>query len=197
MDERLGLLMALRVQGMASAARAAAALAVDDASECLESLVAEGLVELRSGKGYTLTADGRDRLDEFLVADGLRDEPDLRAAYERFLSLNRRVLEVCSAWQVRDVGGVQRPNDHADPDYDAEIIAELEALHDRAKVCLKRLAACAERYVPYGRRLDDCLERLLGGDQSAFTAPMAESYHTVWFELHQDLLLTLGLEREG
>ncbi len=35
------------------------------------------------------------------------------------------------------------------------------------------------------------------GDARAFTAPLAESYHTVWFELHQDFLLTLGLEREA
>ena len=27
------------------------------------------------------------------------------------------------------------------------------------------------------------------------TKPVIESYHTVWFELHEDLLVTLGLDR--
>ena len=49
---------------------------------------------------------------------------------------------------------------------------------------------------PYRTRLDVCVTRLSDGDQTAFTAVMAESYHTVWFEMHQDLLLTLGRERE-
>jgi hypothetical protein len=35
----------------------------------------------------------------------------------------------------------------------------------------------------------------MAGDRAAFTAPLVESYHTVWFELHQDLLLTLGRQR--
>jgi hypothetical protein len=26
---------------------------------------------------------------------------------------------------------------------------------------------------------------------------MIESYHTVWFELHEDLLATLGIQRAG
>ena len=28
-----------------------------------------------------------------------------------------------------------------------------------------------------------------------FTKPVIDSYHTVWFELHEDLLATLGIER--
>ena len=28
-----------------------------------------------------------------------------------------------------------------------------------------------------------------------FTRPMIDSYHTVWFELHENLLATLGIER--
>jgi hypothetical protein len=61
---------------------------------------------------------------------------------------------------------------------------------------MRKMSACAPRFAPYGTRLDSCVERVMAGDKSAFTAPLKESYHTVWFELHQDLLLTLGLERE-
>ena len=33
------------------------------------------------------------------------------------------------------------------------------------------------------------------GDSDWFTKPMIASYHTVWFEMHEDLLCTLGIER--
>ena len=39
------------------------------------------------------------------------------------------------------------------------------------------------------------LDRVQGGDTDWFTKPMIASYHTVWFELHEDLLCTLGIER--
>jgi hypothetical protein len=36
---------------------------------------------------------------------------------------------------------------------------------------------------------------VLTGDHDWFTKPILASYHTVWFELHEDLLATLGLDR--
>ena len=39
----------------------------------------------------------------------------------------------------------------------------------------------------------NCTE--ISGDTDWFTKPMLPSYHTVWFEMHEDLLSTLGIER--
>jgi hypothetical protein len=36
---------------------------------------------------------------------------------------------------------------------------------------------------------------VLAGAREWFTRPVIDSYHTVWFELHEDLLSTLGLAR--
>jgi hypothetical protein len=36
---------------------------------------------------------------------------------------------------------------------------------------------------------------VLEGQPEWFTKPVIDSYHTVWFELHEDLLCTLGIER--
>jgi hypothetical protein len=38
-------------------------------------------------------------------------------------------------------------------------------------------------------------DRLIGGDVRWLTTPMIGSYHDVWMELHEDLLMTLGLTR--
>lgn len=191
-------MMALRVQGLAAPERAAAAAGLDDltASARLEELERAELAKQRTGKrcGYMLTPAGAERLEELLAQEGLRTSERLTDAYERFMLLNERVLKVCSEWQLRE-GDV--PNDHADPDYDAAVIDRLTELHRRCGKGVGAFAEHAARYAPYATRLDDCVERLHAGDRTAFTAVMAESYHTVWFELHQDLLLTLGLKREG
>jgi pyruvate,orthophosphate dikinase len=191
--DELTVLMALRVQGIATPERLATAVG-EDASATVAQLVADGFASERTGRlaGFSLTPQGIERLDKLLADEGLRTNEDLKDCYDTFLSINNRVLKISSDWQVRD--GV--PNDHSDSIYDEEVIERLAGLHERVGNCMTKLGACAPRFAPYAARFGSCVERLQAGDHSAFTAPLAESYHTVWFELHQDFLLTLGLERE-
>jgi hypothetical protein len=192
----LDVLMALRVQGIGSPERVASATGDDpaDVAAKLAELAAAGNAAERTGRvaGFTLTPPGLERLENLLADEGLRTDEGLKDCYDLFLTINNRVLKVSSDWQVRDGA----PNDHSDAIYDEEVIDKLDELNDRVRACMRKMAACAPRFTTYGARLDSCVERLLAGDRTAFTAPLAESYHTVWFELHQDLLLTLGLERE-
>jgi hypothetical protein len=192
----LAVLMALRVQGIASPERVAAATGDDTADVAAEltRLASSGYADERTGRvaGFALTITGSDQLDNLLVAENLRESEGLKDCYELFLTLNNRVLKLSSDWQLRDGA----PNDHSDPSYDEGVIDRLSELNDGVRACMRKIVGCAPRFAPYASRLDDCVERLLAGDTSAFTKPLAESYHTVWFELHQDLLLTLGLKRE-
>ena len=191
--DELSVLMALRVQGIATPERLATAVG-EDASATVAALVAAGHASERTGRlaGFSLTPQGIEQIEKLLADEGLREHEGVKDCYDVFLSINNRVLKISSDWQVRD--GV--PNDHSDSIYDEEVIERLTGLHERVRGCLGSLAACAPRFAPYGSRFESCVERLNAGDHSAFTAPLAESYHTVWFELHQDFLLTLGLERE-
>ena len=43
----------------------------------------------------------------------------------------------------------------------------------------------------------EALRRVRAGEHDWFTKPVIESYHTVWFELHEDLLASLGLDRSS
>lgn len=195
------MLMAVRVQGLSLPDRLAAALdeSTEQAGKRAEELVDAGLAMKRTGRveGYCLTPDGHTALEEALEEEGLRGDEVLADAYERFLPLNDELLQVASDWQVRKHGGVETPNDHSDAAYDQGVIDRLFALHDKALVVVRRMMKRADRFAPYRARLIDCVERLESGDRAAFTAALAESYHTVWYELHEDLLLTLGLERES
>ena len=200
-DLRTLVLHGLRLKGFADAAAAAEAVGLDeaDAKPELDALVGEGLATYREGRlsGFALTPAGREahgrRLAEELDASGQRDA--VRAAYERFLAINQDLLGICTAWQLREVGGEQVVNDHADAAHDAAVVERLAALHAEVAPICADLAATLDRFGGYGPRLADALARVQAGDTDWFTKPMIASYHTVWFELHEDLLATLGLER--
>jgi hypothetical protein len=51
------------------------------------------------------------------------------------------------------------------------------------------------RSAAYQNRLTAALDRVRGGNTAAFARPMADSYHDIWMELHQDLLLSAGRDR--
>ena len=57
------------------------------------------------------------------------------------------------------------------------------------------LAAHAPRFAPYAGRLGAALAAVHGGDARYVANPRVDSLHQIWFELHEDLLATLGRSR--
>lgn len=199
---RLLALHGLRLKGIAQPDAVAAMMGVDAAEMAaeLEQLADSDLVSFRYGRmaGYQLTAEGRALgqrlLAEELTATGTR--PAIESAYADFLDLNGELLAVCTAWQLREVGGVSEVNDHSDEDYDAGVRNRLSALHERAEPVLGALGNALARFGGHRTRLRTALEKVLAGDHDHLTKPMFPSYHSTWFELHEDLLATLGTERK-
>lgn len=200
-DLRTLVLHGLRLKGFADAASVseAAGVRAADAKPMLDQLVGDGLAAYRDGKlsGYSLTKDGRARHAELLVQElevsGAR--PSVDAAYRRFLVLNPELLGVCTAWQLREVDGESTVNDHSDAGYDASVVEQLADLDARVQPICATLGEALSRFSAYGPRLASAAERVRSGDTDWFTKPMIPSYHTVWFEMHEDLLCTLGIER--
>ena len=200
-DLRTLVLHGLRLKGFADADAIAEAVSipVDDTARVLDDLLDQGLVSRRQGRltGYTLTPAGRVQHARLLAEE--LDEAGARSAvhdtYRRFLALNEALLTVCTDWQLCETDGEPALNDHSDSEYDAGVIATLESLHEQAAPICAELAALLARFGHYGPRLQHAIERVLAGDTDWFTKPMIASYHTVWFELHEDLLATLGIER--
>ena len=121
----------------------------------------------------------------------------MAGAYRRFRALNAGVLDAVSRWQVRDVGGRPVRNDHRDAGYDAQVVDDLARLHRRAEPMLDALAGPLDRYRPYAPRLRHAVDRVTAGDRDWFARPVMPRSHTAWFELHEDLLTTLGLDRSA
>jgi len=171
----------------------------DDVRDALASAEATGWAQHRDGRfgGWVLTTSGRHHgerlLSEELAAASV--SADVTDAYRRFRGLNPELLAVCSAWQVIDVDGVLVPNPHDDSGRDAEVMDRLASLHGRVEIVTAMLSRSLERFGGYGHRLDSAFDRVMTGDTDWLTRPGIDSYHTVWFELHEDLLATLGRNR--
>jgi hypothetical protein len=198
---RLLALHALRLQGVAEADDVASYMDADpDVIRAeLETLEAVGLAAYRRGRfpGYTQTPEGKVVGERLLVDEldqhGLR--PRVSAAYDEFLGLNRQLLGVCTQWQLRTVDGRTTDNDHADADHDAAVIDALVSLDQHAQPVLASLCEVLDRFGGHQRRLRIALDHVVAGEHDWFTKPMFPSYHSCWFELHEDLLATLGRER--
>lgn len=193
-------LHSLRCIGHASVARVAAATGLS------ETVVESELIDLGAGGhvthtpgefgGWGLTATGR-ALDAERITDELENAGARTAvteAYHRFLALNPELLDLCAAWQTRSVHEVLTANDHTDPGYDARILERLTDFDHRAQVVCAQLSAAMDRFGRYGLRLADALVRARSGALE-YVATSTSSYHTVWFQLHEDLLATLGIPR--
>ncbi len=119
----------------------------------------------------------------------------MREAFDAFVALNDDVLAVCTDWQLRPLGTGTTRNDHTDHAHDDAVLRRLGILDARAQpVCCAALAGALTRFAPYGGRLADALARARSGEDSA-VADDLESYHVVWFQLHEDLLATLAIPR--
>ena len=196
-EDRFLVLHGLRLRGFGEPGPIAAVVGLDaqTVADHLAKLQAEELVLRRDGRlaGWALTPVGRSE-QERLAQDDLAAagaEAVVRRGYEEFLRSNVELLGVCTDWQVR--GGV--PNDHTDAAYDGTVVARLEAIDTSIAPVLDDLAGALDRDRHYPPRFAAALSRLDAGELEWFTKPLIDSYHTIWFELHEDLLSTLGLER--
>jgi len=155
-------------------------------------LEAAGLV-VRATRGVRVTASGRTEHEQWArLAPGSDDEARARRAYERFLPLNRELIRVCNDWQVRPGGAA---NDHRDARYDWSVLDRLHGVDERIGPIVSHLARLHPRFARYRSRLRDALAHADDGGTEWVTSPRIDSYHTVWMQLHEDLLLAIGADR--
>ncbi|MEV0247831.1 pyruvate, phosphate dikinase [Nocardia sp. NPDC050712] len=143
--------------------------------------------------GLRLTPEGRAHVATLL--DRERHEVDaneVATIYTEFCGYNGELKEIITAWQMKDPG---TPNDHSDTGYDEQVLARLRALHDRVTPLIRWIGTIARRLRPYPARFDTAIANITAGEHLWVARPIIDSYHTVWFELHEDLIGLCGLNR--
>ena len=198
MDDRMLAFHGLAIKRLANAATVAGLTGqpVDAVDAQLQSAVATGRA-LESKGGYTLTPLARVALQASYDKHfgELRSDPAFTQAYEGFERVNNDLKQTITDWQTIEVRGERRANDHSDAAYDDKILDRLANLHEQAESMLRGLARGLPRLKIYADKLEQALDKAEGGASEWVSDIHRESYHTVWFELHEELLRIMGRER--
>jgi predicted ArsR family transcriptional regulator len=193
------LLICLRIKGFGKPEAIAEALGISAelAQGLLDELVAQQLAE-PTKVGHRLSPSGRARADgAFALERASVDQSQFAQRYEEFSPINDTFKQLVTRWQVRTVGDKQIRNDHSDQAYDQSVLEGLDPrVHRDISQLIDSLAASVARLGGYKARLERALGRIRSGDIRYLTAPDRDSYHTVWFELHQDLIGLAGTTRQ-
>jgi hypothetical protein len=196
METELQLLQLLRFKRRCTASGLSRATGAAEAAlkPVLEELAERGAIDA-GDTGYSLTPGGTAWLDERL-AEERADRPAavLEALYGEFEEHNVRLKKIVTDWQLREVDGVVVPNDHSDAAYDERLRRSLVKLDERFRPLLERLIQLVPRWAMYAPRFDAAIDEI-DHDGRFIASPLLDSYHTVWFELHEELFLAQGLER--
>lgn len=183
-------LHAVRLKGFADTAAVAGRFDLDpDATSArLETYAADQWIvhsSFADVSGWSLTEAGR-RANEAQLRQEL-DEVGGRAhvaeIHERFLPLNATVSAACSAVQLDPV-----------PETLESCWQELSTVAQHLRELELDAASRLKRFDGYHRRFASAL--FASDDDPAWlTGTAVDSCHRVWFELHEDLIATLGLSR--
>lgn len=185
-------LHAVRLRGFAEADALAARFDLDphDTHERLRDHEALGHVShaaFAGLAGWSLTERGRRHGEQLLAVERTRTpgaDQAVRAAHTAFLPLNSRLRTAVTDWQLH-----RRPG--------AEVLDELAALSGALEPVGRRLAEALPRFRGYATRFSAALDSARAGEPGWVDGTGFDSCHTVWFELHEDLIATLGLTRDG
>jgi phosphoenolpyruvate-protein kinase (PTS system EI component) len=165
----------------------------DHPAAILAGLVEAGQVRhIEKRDMFGLLPPGRERQESLLAGyAGEAVRAELHGHYQHFLELNDVFKQLCTDWQMK--GDTQ--NDHTDADYDAACVARLVELNEQSRTTLAGFTAAVARMGRYSSRLDEAAARVVAGENKLFTGVMCSSFHDVWMELHEDLIVLQGIDR--
>lgn len=196
-------LHSVRILGFADTSVIARRYGVDTvrAEDILLDAQASGWIqrtEFADLSGWSLTELGRT-----VNEHQLRDEREatgrtdlLWSVHRHFLPLNTRLLRACTDWQLRPTDTNKLTvNDHSDPVWNQRILDELASVGGALSPLVDQLSSALARFAGYDRRFDAALGLARAGERQWVDRGDIDSCHKVWFELHEDLIATLGIDR--
>lgn len=150
--------------------------------------------------GWSLTDAGKIENERQLVEERMHADPEceIEEVYEDFLPLNSRLVRAVTDWQIKPTHADRfAPNDHSDSNRDARVLNELVALGIGLTATTARLANVLSRFEGYSDRYHAALRHALDGEHVWVDKTNVDSCHGVWFQLHEDFIATLGIDRRA
>lgn len=191
---KLVVLHTVRLAGFASSTTLAerAELPVEIVEETIHLLESQKLIEkfrFANTSGWILNEAGKQHdaklLQRELGASGIR--PVLEQASQDFESINPRLVQTVTAWQLRSSADTS--------DQSNKILRELTDLAQELEVLMVDLVIQVPRFGRYIRQFSAALDKARAGEHQWIASAGVLSCHLVWAELHEDLLSSLGYDR--
>jgi hypothetical protein len=154
--------------------------------------------EFAGAGGWSLTDSGRAEGEKRLLAE-LQDSGGravVEDIHKRFLPLNARFQAEVTKWQIRQLPGDELAcNDHNRLRWDDRVLDSLERTIGHARALCESVSGVLQRFDGYHVRLGCALAAVMSGRRDLVDGLDVDSLHRIWFELHEDLLATLGRQR--
>ncbi|CAH0265002.1 hypothetical protein SRABI26_03496 [Arthrobacter sp. Bi26] len=143
-------------------------------------------------RGWSLTVAGRTENERLLAAelDSTGGYAVVTAVHAKFAPLNADVVAACSKLQLHWLADGDQPNGGIDEQTHQTFAQAAASLSDLEV----RLTAVLSRFGGYAKRLEQAVANA-ATEPAWLTATDRDSFHRVWFELHEDLIATLGIPR--
>ena len=166
------------------------------AAAAMAALIAEGDAQELPGGRIRLTKEALASVDELFRRDSARLRSAVEPVMDGFHTVDRAFKELVTSWQMREIDGEEAINDHTDAAYDNAVVVRLgDDIHPRVLAVVEVVSTAEPRLARYGDRLTSALAAVKQGDAQMMAHPLRDSYHTVWFELHEELIRLSGRNR--
>jgi pyruvate,orthophosphate dikinase len=132
---------------------------------------------------YWLTVPGREELQRLLHEE--RTSFDSRQAaelYARFCAVNDVFKSFVTELQLSELAP-------------ASAIDRLREIDGSVSPIVTEAVQMAPRLSPFPIRFGEALNAVADGDGRYVSHPLVDSYHSIWFELHEELIHLAGLSR--
>jgi pyruvate,orthophosphate dikinase len=184
--ELFDLLRTIELKGLCNAARAAAYLGASE-DAVASAMAAAGELLKETPRGFMLAPRARTWIAEALEAERAAIGERLEDCYADFSPLNLGFKQLVTWWQTagKDEGEAGL----------ARLSSELRALHEVFLPIVGRAASAAPRLGAFAGRFEAAAAAVAAGDASMLASPMKESYHTLWFDFHEELIALSGRNR--
>ena len=132
------------------------------------------------------TDEGRLLVGEAVSAVVERHGPAFAELLDRFQTPDGALKGLVTDWQLHGVDSV--------PDPGARLRVDV---HELIVPVLGEASALEPRLDRYRARLDHAVAAVESGDHRYLAHPSVDSYHGVWFELHEELIALAGTDRSA
>ena len=181
----LQLIRIVQLKGLCPVDRASHAL--NTAPDAIDALIeANPLLFSDTGRGIMVTPDGRAWLLEQMEQerDGV-DAAAVLALYRRFNELNGAFKDGISGWQTAPDPETARPL----------LLDTISTIHSDLISLIGEVATQLPRLGAFAAHFEVALNAIRDGDDSMIASPLKDSYHTSWFEFHEELIALANLDR--